>query len=917
MRRSTPKVLLSITLMLSSFLTGASVVLPGDGPYYRWHRGETLYIFDQEARDVAPQLAAYHEVFRRMYDKSYGWKLDERQDLILTSYKQQVANAFATVVPNIKTVWYPSGAGFLEDSATSSWLLTLDAHETAHLYQLNAKGDVPSAFTSVLGNAPYAFLFVWPIFLHPNFFTPTFMVEGNAVLQESRINQGGRLHSGEMRALVLAQIQAGHIDPARLINDQFRFPFGQTAYLQGGYFQAHLAGKHGLDKTNQFFLAQGNRYIWPFILNKTFRDHFGASYPQEIREYVRGMEGLAAKQKSVPAPPLMAATLMGAMNHDAGRVWFMTSNGTERAVLRVLDKRNKFILSQPLDLAMGKVFFEGETPLAVDSKQHDLHHISYSLYGEGQKLIGKYRGQIVTDQRAGKTAAMDATHSWYESRLLMDGVPYDITHSSAILDDLGNVYYFRQNGAERVLYKNREPVFKMEGFYGKPTEVTADGTIYFIGATEYGSTLFRYKNKEISRVLASDRVVDARLLNDNEFVIDEIGANGHSVHIVAADVKPVVPAVYNYAFASENVIPDPAVPSEQAQKETRRYNGLTNLRYSLIEMSTVYSSTPGLGGSVNALFNDPLDYHQVGFGYAGTQFRDQAAQFSYAYTRYLADIVLRYRYKEEWWERSDGVDQMAYNQDVAVGMRLPLLRWRRWDAALGMALSYELEDAHNDPTHPPAAAVYPDDFEEAYGIKTNFIVQREEDTPLGMYRWRHLSLKFFNHLSTEPNQWVKKDNTSLANLNFEHGFPHEFYLSAYAYGAWAETRDIDVKYSYFASTSDAHIPMLTSHKQYLAKTAGSARLEFHKVFNLKGYSARVPVGLDRIAPVAVAQGISLDDARDDRYPPSIFEWGIGADLQVLMFHRVPTIMRFLNAINTTEPRKSKELRVEWTLKKTF
>ena len=298
---------------------GASVVLPGDGPYYRFRKGETQYIYDNDGREVVDQLAAYHEAFRRMYDQSYGWKLDERQDLVLAGFKQQVANAYATFVPNIKSVWYPSGAGFLEDSATSSWLLTLDAHETAHLYQLNAKGKFPASLKPVFGNAPVAFLFVWPIFIHPNALTPTFLVEGNAVLQESRINQGGRLYSGEMRALVLSQIKDKQIDPTRLINDEFRFPFGQTQYLQGGYFQAHLAAKHGIEKTNQFFVAQGEHYINPFILNKTFRDHFGAGYPQEIREYVRGLEGLAEKQKFTIGTPLISTLLVSSMNHDANR----------------------------------------------------------------------------------------------------------------------------------------------------------------------------------------------------------------------------------------------------------------------------------------------------------------------------------------------------------------------------------------------------------------------------------------------------------------------------------------------------------------------------------------------------------------------------------------------------------------------
>src|SRR4051812_32233808 len=207
-------------IALFSFAASASIVVPSDVPYFRFKKGDVQYIYDNDTRDAVAQLTAYQETFRRMYDKSFNWHLSERQDLILTSSRQQIANAYATTTPNIKSVWFPSGADFLDSTATSSWMLTLASHETAHLYQLNSKSEFPAAISTVVGNSPFVFLFALPVWLSPNFLTPTFLLEGNAVLQESRINQGGRLHSGEARALVLAQIQAGQIDPNRLINDQ-------------------------------------------------------------------------------------------------------------------------------------------------------------------------------------------------------------------------------------------------------------------------------------------------------------------------------------------------------------------------------------------------------------------------------------------------------------------------------------------------------------------------------------------------------------------------------------------------------------------------------------------------------------------------------------------------------------------------
>lgn len=900
-------------LLLTAFAaaSSASVVLPGDGPYYRLKRESTQYIYDQDGREIANQLEAYHEVFRRMYDQSFGWKLDERQDLILTSHRQQVTNAYATIIPNIKSVWYPSGGGFLEDSASSSWALTLDAHETAHLYQLNAKGEFPATLSKIFGNTASVFFFVLPIWVHPNIFTPSFLVEGNAVLNESRVNMGGRLHSGEMRALVLAQIKAGEIDPTRLINDQFRYPYGQVQYLQGGYFQAHLAAKYGIEKTNQFFKAQGNRWLWPFVLNKTFRDHFGASYPQEIREYTRGLEGLAKKQKATIDIPLLTYTFIGTLNHDADRIWFLATEGKAPPQLVVFDKQTKQISSSSRrNLQVGKVFFAGSTPLSVASLQHDLHNIEYSLYGENEKFYPAWRGQIVNDIRGGRTAALDAKNSWLETKLILDGQPYDVAHSSAILDDAGHVYYFRQNGAERILFKNREPVFKMDGFYGKPTEVAPDGTIYFIGNTDYGSTLYAYKNKEIHRVLESDRVVDARRVSDNEFLISEVSHKGHDIYLVPSVLKPAAPAIYSYGYPIENVIPNPAQSVDQLKADDQEYNALSALRHSSIEFSSSYSNVRGLGIGLATGFVDPLEYHSLLLAYSGTQFRNESVGVSYSLTKYLVDWITEYRYKEEWWERRDGTDQKAYNQDVATGFRIPLLRWRQWDAQVGLSATYDLEDRHNEATRPGS------DIEETYGARSYFDLQYKNAPAYGMYSWREFNLSYINRLTSLPNEWRTKYNTSIMNLKYQHGFAKEFYLSLYGSAAWAENRDIDIEYDESPITNRLSIPLLTSHKKYVVKTAQASRLEFHKVFSTPAYSARIPIGVERMAPFVAAQGVFIDDSRSDSYPHNIFEWGYGADIQMLLFHRMPAIFRYMNAYNTTEPRKT-ESSFKLTLQKDF
>ncbi|MGE4131365.1 MAG: hypothetical protein AB7F86_06985 [Bdellovibrionales bacterium] len=877
----------------------ASVLLPGFEAYFTTRIGQTQYIYHPEAREIIRPLVAHHTRVRQEYDRSFGWSLEEPQDLILTSYRHQVANAYATISPNIKSVWFPAGAGFLDEQAASSWLYLLDLHETAHVYQLNAKGRLGSTLYQVFGNVPYILFFGVPIFLHPNVFTPRFLLEGNAVLQESRFNVGGRLHSGEVRALVLAQIQKDQIQPNRLINDQFRFPFGLVDYLQGGYFAAHLAAKHGIEKTNQVFVAQGDHFLWPFILNKTFRQHFGASYPQEIREYVREWKPLADRQKSSESNPVLAATYVEQLNHDQGRIWFLSSDGKRLPQLHIIDKDRRTISTERLDLPLGQVYFFDGQPLSVSSQQHDLHHIEYSLYGEGARLDKSHRGVLLTDRRAGHEVGLDIRSSWIEPRLLLDGTFYDVAHSRAILDSEGHVYYFRQNGVERILYRDREPVFRYEGFYGKLTEVLADGSILFIGNTDAGSSLYQFKEGEIRRLFDSDRIVDARQIREDEFLLVEVGADGHAVFKDRAKPRTARPAHYSYGFFQETLLPDPNMATSLVEETS--YNQFLNLRHSGIEFSSSLSNWSGLGASAIAGFTDPLEYNSLALGYATTQFRGKSALAQYTFSRFLLNMTLQYRYWESWWERTDGIDQFSYNQNVATVFTLPVLRWRRWDSSLSLAPNYEKEDVENDPTTSTSSA---SPYEEIWGIKSSFDLTYSQYPSLGMFAWQEFSLSYQNRLQSLTNQWTKRYNSSIFKLSYQHGLPLEMYITGYGQVAWAENRDIDVEFMQTPFSTSVSIPILTTQHSYTVKNAESARLEFHKVFNISSYPTRVFVGVDRLAPFVVAQGTFFDDDRYDRYPPDLFEWGYGVDTQLLLFHQIRSVVRVMAAYNTRYPRKA-------------
>lgn len=896
---------LILLLLLVSARGFSSVVVPSDGPYYRYldEEGRTLYIYDQNAGTFTNQLMGYTRAIRKQYEASFGWKLSERTDLILTSPRQQVANAYATFNPNLKTVWYPSGAQLMEYMAETSWVLGLTTHETAHLYQLDAKGEVSNYANKVFGNAPLVIPYLLPVFIFPNVFLPTFIVEGNAVMNESRFNLGGRLHSGEVRALVFAQIAADEIDPVRLINDELRFPYGETPYLQGGYFQAHLASKYGIERTNKFFLAHGDHFLWPLILNKTFRKHFGESYPQEIREYVREYYGLAKQQRIADGPALVTDEEIGPMNHDANRVWFLSNSLRENPRLHIFDKTSRTWKSRQLDLPMGKVFFP-DAPKSATSEMHDLHHEEYSLYGEDAEFDPAYRSMIVTDQRAGKTVALDPVNSWLDPHLLVNGENFDIAHSGAVVDDKGQVYYFRQNGTQRLLYRDRLPVFKYDGFYGKLTEVTADGTIYFIANTESGSTLYRYRNSEITRVLPSDRVVDAREIAPGKFLATEVQASGHRVVEMAEKLEAQSPVVYAYGFPSATLVPEKAVAKEQIQADQREYNSFSQQRFS--ELGLIMTNTDdGLWTDVNAFFTDPLQYQAFNLRYSGNEHDDKHYLIEYDFTKYLVDVFARYTFFDDRWEDFQGVRHSAPMQSFDLGINVPLLRHKRWDANFNTFAYFKLEDSH-----------FALRRQEYTGVFNTFDLQYSVNPYVGFMPWREFKFSFINELETLINKFEKNDNTNEVLAGFTYGLPRQTYFSGSGGFAWAETDDVIVDYSPYPFPGSVYIPRLTDHTELFVKRAGFARLEFHQAFDVLDYSARFPIGLDRVAPMLAFEQLFLDDNVPYDQERRPFEYGFGLDIGLLILHKAHGTFRLFQGYDGNVDSNGR-LQASFALKQTF
>ena len=536
---------------------------------YLWtQKGLHTYIFAEEYQTLIPRFIKYHEKLEKIYEKEFRWKLDDQTYIVWISPWQQVANGYASSIDYVHSVFFSGGISITERFASPSWVYTLLIHELAHLYQLNVKSPLASLMNRFFRNAYISPLPV-PMFLIPNNAAPSYILEGNATYNESRFGMGGRLHSGEIRAIIYYLIKTDSIHLARMTNLHLDFPFGAESYYLGGYFFSHLSEKYGNNAVNSFFKYYARHTFIPLWVDDTFKEVFSKSIKRLTSDFLTETKKEAQKQQSMTSvPPLLKGMGCPSFNHDKEKVYFLSLQELRSPPrLNVLDKQSRQLSQHETQLPVGKVFFSQDRGfLSASSSEVNPTDIIFSLYNEKTSRLKEYDSKWVNDIRGGKMVYTNIKESLSQFHLFVSPLSksspssspsssfsppfstenmkmkessfFTVANSSPILDDKGNIYYFRQQKDQRVLYKNKKKLFSFKGFYGRLMEVNSKGFIYFIGNTPYGASLFVFRQGKIFRVLPSDTVVEARQLTGKDFLVCEVYHNGYQYKIVPGYLNP-------------------------------------------------------------------------------------------------------------------------------------------------------------------------------------------------------------------------------------------------------------------------------------------------------------------------------------------------------------------------------------------
>jgi hypothetical protein len=294
-------------VVLALPLAGAARAQPA--PYRHWQTLATEHFDVHAARGLeregriaaAAAERAYRELARDLAPPR------GRVDLIVSD-DADYSNGYAIVSPTNRIVIFATPP--IEDVGlrfNESWLDLVITHELTHIFHLDRTRGAWRVAQALFGRGPSLF---------PNSYSPSWLIEGLAVYEESRLTRGGRLNDAQHRLYA----RAGAIEGKLFRLDELslgtsRFPAGLGVYGYGSLFVDWLAREHGDSSVRRFVEAQSAQII-PYWLDPAAKRAFGSSFGAAYRTWSDSVIRSVGEQRAGPLPGWRELTKHG---------WFATA----------------------------------------------------------------------------------------------------------------------------------------------------------------------------------------------------------------------------------------------------------------------------------------------------------------------------------------------------------------------------------------------------------------------------------------------------------------------------------------------------------------------------------------------------------------------------------------------------------------
>ncbi len=841
----------------------ANVAVTGEN-YNKIVDGGVEVLYSDEHKDMAKKVLSYEQAIIDSYEKSFGYALDDRQRVGILSSRNQVANGYSTQIPFNLQINYSGGAIMSDYFCTSSWIKELLIHESAHNFQLNPKKNMLSFYAhKIVKNAPLTWFGFVPIFPIPNFAESSFILEGNAVLNESRFNIGGRLYSGKNLAMTITQAKEGYITPKRTYNDHLYFPYSTHNYIVGGFFQAFLAQKYGVDRVNSYFYNFSGQWI-PLFTNSVFKETFGENYEDLLCQFNKSILKKHKNFRATKGKKIASSLSEFKLFSNNKDITFLSSNHLSKPIFYTYQKDSKKFESRESDFMCGRFIKKNGRYYTSASKYTAVDKVEIALFDEDANILNESRSKAVQGILSdGKLVYFDITSSLDAPALFVGDKFYAYVNSSVYVDSEDNLYYAIQKGKTRTIYKNREPLFSYQGWYGFVSDVDRDNII-FIAPSPHGSSVYSFFEGKIKRLSHSDDIIDAKIIDQKSLLVENIDANSYNFYEIERESFISDIFEVKYFFEDDKRFKDFDFSAKNLKKNANKYSALTNLHYSSLDQGFEYSEDDVVF-NISANFEDPLSQNQ--FNVYLSKYDNTIAGIGYKNSAYRLAFGIDVH---GVIEAEDGVDSRDYGMNFSLDLPLYRSSFSKIDTSLNYTIS--------------------DDKDEQSPLVLSLDFLRARSFGHSMYPNEYQILSLFGS-KYEDNS----DFSAGVKYKINSDLGSEFYLGG---GIEYAKADIDsygqkdgikiVQRSYDPHENISLFEMPSLKDDLYVKEIGVGELSLHKVLNFDKYFFSFPLSLRREALYAKYRYYDITTASNEQN--NYNEFTVGATFDLLLIHNFPVPM---------------------------
>ena len=857
------------SLILSSLLLHANTVVSDDMDYFKVDQPtlNTEIIFPLESQKFAHEALQKEQKIHATYSDLYDWNLDEKLYVGLISSNNQIANGFSTQYPNNRQINYMGGTLLLDQFCSTSWLETLLYHESAHNYQTNIKNNRFSKLLhSYLGNG--SFMMPLPL-ITPNIVESSFLLEGNAVLHETLFGNGGRLYNGLYKAQTLLQASVGNITPQNLYNETVTFPYGDKFYVIGSFFQLYLAQNYGIKRVDSYFRYHSNAWWFPFFTNWPMRDAVGVNFEVALKNFAQEYANMGRDLVMLDGTNTgLVSQFLYPLNSDEDEIYFFISkDARSKPELVVVDKKTSHIEKYEASYLASKVIKHNQRYYTQASNYTSPTRITQGLYDENAHLLASSDSKVVQGYlHDGKVVYFDVKKSFSQPQLYIGEKFYAQVNSSVFIDKDDNLYYFKQKGQKRTLYKNKTALCSYDGYYGIVSDVDSQGNIYFVANSKLGSTLYRYKEGSVERVSDADNIAYAKLLDKNKMLICALDSSKYYYHIVQLPQSTQKLTKTLPYFESLRLNRDHVAQSslDTSMPEPKPYGIWSDTHYSGTDVEA-YVGANGFAGKLQLNFGDPLEQNALSTYLQ----RDDDSALRVGGT-YL-NTLYSYNYMLSLYGVVDKADA-DNSRDIGVSADILKELYRAGRESISLEFSY-LQDYYEQERDPLQLTLDFRSFERyGYSFYNNYL---------------H-SLSFMLQKEGE-------DNYVGGFYSFEHDLFDETYIGIYG-GALFILDNIDketaqkdargVKLTQYEDLDKGSFFLPNLEDDYYVNNISYAKLSLKKVLNFSSYFFTFPISLQRESLYASYTFYRLNAFQEEQKKESLHRYTAGATFATLFLNKL-------------------------------